>query len=171
MPLEVFVKLCGELREKCLLKDTRYCSIEHQLHMLLYTLSNATCNRNAQERFEHSGETISRYFHKTLEAVGSLHSEWVTLDFDLTPDRIHQDPRFFPFFKDAVGAIDGTLIPISLSPIEGVRFRSRKGAVSQNVMACCDFDMLFKFILAGWEGAANDSDVYNDAVGKGILNE
>jgi hypothetical protein len=35
---------------------------------------------------------------------------------------------------------------------------------SQNVMAVCDFDMGFTFVLAGWPGSAHDMRVFKDAV-------
>jgi hypothetical protein len=31
------------------------------------------------------------------------------------------------------------------------------------VLACCDFDMKFTFLLAGWEGSAHDQRVLQDA--------
>jgi hypothetical protein len=31
-------------------------------------------------------------------------------------------------------------------------------------MAACDFDLLFTFIMAGWEGAAHDTRIFLDAI-------
>jgi len=39
----------------------------------------------------------------------------------------------------------------------------RKGMTTQNVLACCDFDMRFTFVLAGWPGSAHDMRVFRDA--------
>lgn len=50
-------------------------------------------------------------------------------------------------------------IPASLQP----RYRNRKGTLSQNVLAACDFDLKFTYILAGWEGSAHDARVLSDA--------
>jgi hypothetical protein len=38
----------------------------------------------------------------------------------------------------------------------------RKGALSQNVIVVCAFDMRFHFVLLGWEGSAHDSRVLQD---------
>jgi len=38
-----------------------------------------------------------------------------------------------------------------------ILYIERKGIITQNVMAACDFDLLFTFIMAGWEGAAHDT--------------
>jgi hypothetical protein len=31
-------------------------------------------------------------------------------------------------------------------------------------MLACDFDLLFTFIMAGWEGAAHDTHIFLDAI-------
>lgn len=51
------------------------------------------------------------------------------------------------------------LIPNVLQP----RYRNRKGTLSQNVLAVCNFEMEFVYILAGWEGSAHDVRVLQDA--------
>ena len=50
-------------------------------------------------------------------------------------------------------------IPTKLQP----RYRNRKGTLSQNILAVCNFDMRFVYILAGWEGSAYDSQVLSNA--------
>jgi hypothetical protein len=37
--------------------------------------------------------------------------------------------------------------------------RTQKGLISKNVLAACDFDMRFTYILPGWKGSAADSTV------------
>lgn len=73
------------------------------------------------------------------------------------------NPKFFPFFKDALGAIDGTHIKATPAGEDRPRYRDRKGDISQNVLAACNFDMEFVYVLAGWEGSAADSHLYNEA--------
>ena len=41
----------------------------------------------------------------------------------------------------------------------------RKG-ITQNVLACCTPDMEFTYVLAGWEGSANDFTVLRDALSR-----
>ncbi|XP_019157340.1 PREDICTED: uncharacterized protein LOC109153896 [Ipomoea nil] len=46
-------------------------------------------------------------------------------------------------------------------------YRGRKGSmVTQNVMAVCSHDMMFTYVHAGWEGSANDSRIFLDAIAK-----
>lgn len=49
--------------------------------------------------------------------------------------------------------------------IEGEQapWRNRKGFLSQNVLAVCDFERNFTYILAGWEGSAHDGRVFASA--------
>ncbi|XP_020247765.1 protein ALP1-like isoform X1 [Asparagus officinalis] len=69
------------------------------------------------------------------------------------------------WFKDCIGMIDGTHVDAML-PINLVaRFRGRKG-VTQNVLAACTPNKLFTYILAGWEGSANDYRILQDALSR-----
>ena len=39
-----------------------------------------------------------------------------------------------------------------------------KGECFQNVMAICDFDMIFKYVVVRWEGTAHDSRVLKETI-------
>ena len=45
-------------------------------------------------------------------------------------------------------------------------YRNRHGTISQNVLAACNFDLEFIYVLSGWEGSAHDSKVLNDALSR-----
>jgi hypothetical protein len=66
--------------------------------------------------------------------------------------------------RGVLGAIDGTHIFCQSCP-ETLRaaHRNRKGAVTQNVLAACTFDMLFCYVLSGMEGSASDSWIFEQA--------
>jgi hypothetical protein len=70
---------------------------------------------------------------------------------------------YYPYFRDCVGAIDGTHIPAFVPEDKRAPFRNRKGTISQNVLAGCSFDFKFVYVLPGWEGSASDSVVFQDA--------
>ncbi|KAH1072771.1 hypothetical protein J1N35_025099 [Gossypium stocksii] len=68
--------------------------------------------------------------------------------------------------NDCIGALDGTHIRASIPlSIQG-RFRSRKGGMTQNVLAAITFDLEFSYVLAGWEGSAHDSRILSDALSR-----
>ncbi|XP_028785955.1 putative nuclease HARBI1, partial [Neltuma alba] len=168
----VFHLLCTKLEEHGLRKS-RYIGIEEVVAMFLNTIAHGQCNRMIQERFQRSGETVSRHFHNVLQACLSLSSELirpVDPTFRGTHRKIENDPRYYPFFKDAIGAIDGTHIPCVVPAAKRDRFIGRKGNPSQNVMAVCDWDMCFTFVLAGWEGSAHDARIFDSAITNSSLN-
>jgi hypothetical protein len=47
---------------------------------------------------------------------------------------------------------------------EVVNHTSRHGYTSQNVLAICDFDMRFTFVIAGWPSAVHDTRILNHAL-------
>ena len=86
-----------------------------------------------------------------------------------TPSKILNNSRFYPWFEDCIGAIDGTHVRASVPIEDQNRYRNRKSALSQNVLAAISFDDLkFTYVLAGWEGSAHDSRVLNDALSRGF---
>ncbi|XP_076929228.1 uncharacterized protein LOC143593497 [Bidens hawaiensis] len=68
-------------------------------------------------------------------------------------------------FRGAVGALDGSLIHAVVPTKEQDLYRGRgKRDCYQNVLAICDFNMIFTFIVAGWEGVAHDSRILSEAL-------
>nr|KYP47354.1 hypothetical protein KK1_031037 [Cajanus cajan] len=159
MEKHVFNQLCFELVE-CGLKATKQMGVQEMVAMFLNMVGHGVGNRMIQERFQHSGETVSRHFHKVLVACLNLAFEYIKpQDYRLSHvhTKIQKDRRYWPFFKNAIGAIDGTHIPCVVSPSEQPKFIGRKGYPTQNVMAVCDWDMCFIFALPRWEGTAHDA--------------
>lgn len=73
----------------------------------------------------------------------------------------------YPFFKDCLGAVDGTHINAFIpDEAEMAWNHNRKGGLTQNVFAATTFDMRFSYVLAGWEGSAADSRIFADARSK-----
>jgi hypothetical protein len=80
-----------------------------------------------------------------------------------TPPEISGNTKFYPFFKDALGAIDGTHINCCPTTADRQAARDRKGGVTQNCLAICGFDMVFYYMFSGWEGPALDLTMFHDA--------
>lgn len=66
--------------------------------------------------------------------------------------------------QGCLGALDGTYIQMRVPIADKPRYRSRKGAIATNVLAVCDRNGSFVYVLAGWEGSAADSRVLKDAI-------
>ncbi|XP_073153226.1 uncharacterized protein [Henckelia pumila] len=82
------------------------------------------------------------------------------------PERIRESTRFYPYFKDCIEAIDGTHILVTVSWRDANSYRNRHGIISQNILAACNFDLEFIYVLSGWEGSAHDSHVLTDALSR-----
>ncbi|KAL8545297.1 hypothetical protein ACS0TY_005463 [Phlomoides rotata] len=68
--------------------------------------------------------------------------------------------------KGCLGALDGTLIDVTVPEIDKARYHIRKGTISVNVLAACDRGMRFIYMLTGWEGSAADARVLRDAIAR-----
>ena len=83
---------------------------------------------------------------------------------DPVPTEIQHNPNFWPYFKDALGAIDGSHInfeaPASLHDI----YQNCKGYISQNCLFPCSFGLQFLYAPTGWEGTGTDTHLWDDAI-------
>jgi hypothetical protein len=82
---------------------------------------------------------------------------------DPSPSEIRDNPKLWPFFKDALGAIDGSHIHCAPPAIDRASYRNRKGFCSQNCLFACNFSLQFVYSLTEWEGSATDARVFEDA--------
>ncbi|KAK2651811.1 hypothetical protein Ddye_011667 [Dipteronia dyeriana] len=67
-------------------------------------------------------------------------------------------------FQDCIKGIDGTHIPAMKTECDVSSYCNRYGTISQNVLATCNFDLEFMYVLSGWEGSAHDSKLLIDAL-------
>jgi hypothetical protein len=77
-----------------------------------------------------------------------------------------QEARFSPHFHGVIGAIDGTHIPVVVPSSTTIAHFCRYQETTQNVLAVCDFDMRFTFVVVGWPGSVHDTRVFNEALVK-----
>ena len=96
----VFFRLRDILKERGLIKDTMNVSCTEQLAICLSVLALGTPNHQLAERFQHSGETISRHFNIVLRAIVTLKRDYIKLpESNRVPDRIRTNKNFYPAFK------------------------------------------------------------------------
>jgi hypothetical protein len=80
-----------------------------------------------------------------------------------TSTKITNYSKFEPYFSDCLGTLDRTHVEMHIPTELQPRYRNRKGTLSQNILAVCNFEMRFVYILAGWEGSVHDARVLQDA--------
>ncbi|XP_059436793.1 uncharacterized protein LOC132169855 [Corylus avellana] len=164
MQRDTFVSLANVLRENYL-EDSRSLRVEESLAIFCLIVGHRQGMRVVADRFQHSTETISRHFKHVMRALCNLGKTLIRpRQLDGVHPYIQGNPKYFPWFKDCVGAIDGTHIQAWVPAKKQNAFRGRKAVVSQNVVCACDFDMMFTFVYSGWERTTNDSRVFYDAV-------
>ncbi|CAN1286941.1 Protein ALP1-like [Linum perenne] len=174
MNCRCFQKLCQLLVSEGGLRCSWNIEIDEMVAIFLYTIAHNEKNRILQVVFRRSGETISRVIQLVLIDVLKLHKILYR-----TPKPIAEDstePRR-KYFKNCLGALDGTLITLRVPKERQQRYHTRKGTLVMNVLGVCNSDMEFIYTLAGWEGSAHDGRVLRDAlirpnglkVSKGLL--
>lgn len=167
MPLYTFLQLDIWLQENTFLKPSRYISVAEKLTMFLSSVGYAITNRGVQERFQHSGETVSRCFHEVLQALVLMHVQYVQIPFGTysTDRRITGDAKYGPYLGDCLGALERNTISQLTYPTQiEYLIETGKAFLSQNVLAVVTFDLRYCYILPGWEGSAHDGRVLADAV-------
>ena len=121
MSQTVFMKLKTELLTSGALTPTRNMGLDELLAIFLFTVSHSSANRDVQERFQRSGETISRHdtiiwhlycldvadrakraVHRAREASCSLAGKYIRLPDGCLSPLFETIQSFFPFSKTVV---------------------------------------------------------------------
>jgi hypothetical protein len=112
--------------------------------------------------FKNSSETISRKFEEDLLCVVAMSVDYirpVDPNFSTTHTRISRDRRMMPYFKNCIGALDGTHISATPRSEDLIRYIGRGGIATQNVLAIVDFDMRFIYASTGQPGSMHGTNV------------
>ncbi|KAL7607165.1 hypothetical protein Lser_V15G15680 [Lactuca serriola] len=161
-----FVRLCAHFRVNYALKDSKHVSVEEKMAMFLMMIGHNQRYVIIKRRFQHSKQTIHKFFHEVFDKMLLFaHDIIVLTSFNPNPNILEHNRRLRRVFKGAIGALDGTLIHVVVPANKRDLYRSRgKGDCYQNVLAICDFNMMFTFVVAGWEGTAHDSRILSEAL-------
>ncbi|KAL8110482.1 hypothetical protein AgCh_026265 [Apium graveolens] len=156
-----FEKLCHLLEFKGGLVTTKQVTVKEVVALFLHILAHDLKNRTIQAIFACSGETVSRQFHIVLGSLLKLRKDYIK---KVDHSTSYVDDNQWKWFEGAVGALDGTHIKMIVPVEDRSRYRDRKGDISTNVLATCDPDLCFTYVLSGWEGSASDPRVLRDAL-------
>ena len=94
-----FLLLVNELKHRGHLRDSHAVSVEEQLAIFLFTIGHSQRNRVMQNFFQHSGETISRYYNLTLDVIVKLVPYYMKQFERECPLEIASNHLFYPSFK------------------------------------------------------------------------
>jgi hypothetical protein len=73
------------------------------------------------------------------------------------PNDICSNSKLSPYFDNVLGATDGTQISCLPSSEERESSHNRTDGITQNVLACCSFDLRFQYFLSGADGASSNA--------------
>ncbi|PPE02884.1 hypothetical protein GOBAR_DD00091 [Gossypium barbadense] len=123
--------------------------VDEQLAIFLHIISHHLKNRVIKHHFNRSGETVSRSFHSVLNAVIRLQD---VLFKKAEPITANSSDTRWKWFKNCLGALDGTHIKIRVPTVDKARYRTRKGDIATNMLGVCTPNMQFVYVLPAWEG-------------------
>ncbi|KAK2649830.1 hypothetical protein Ddye_017319 [Dipteronia dyeriana] len=66
--------------------------------------------------------------------------------------KLRESTRYYPYFKGCIRGVDGTHISAMITGCKVSSYRNRHRIISQNVLAACNFDLEFMYVLSGWDG-------------------
>ncbi|KAI7956854.1 hypothetical protein MJO28_003949 [Puccinia striiformis f. sp. tritici] len=166
MKVPCFMILKNLLEDHGALYDSKHVTATEKLGILLYMLITGLSNRKLQQRFQRSASTISITINQLVKDItGNQVLIWKFIALPAhnagTPDEIKSNPKFSPYFDDCVGSVDGSHIPVHVN--DQTAFVNWKGYPSQNVLAICNFNMEFTYVMPGWEGSAHDGRLWDEA--------
>ncbi|GLT38205.1 hypothetical protein SLA2020_124690 [Shorea laevis] len=158
-----FNRLCDLLLTEGKLKNSGSVLVKEQVAMFLYILGHDKKNRVIKLNFIQSGESVSRHFNKVLNVVIRC-SESLTSMPELVLERCTDEK--WKWFKNCLGALDGTHIEVRVPLIDKPRYQNRKGDIATNVLSVCSRNLQFVFVLPRWEGSASNSRVFRNAIAR-----
>ncbi|KAG8382613.1 hypothetical protein BUALT_Bualt05G0095700 [Buddleja alternifolia] len=158
-----FGRLCFILENVGGLSPTKNVLVSEQVAIFLSVLAHHTKNRIVKHHFKRSGYTIITHFNNVLTALLKLHTLFLVKP---VPIEVNCRNERWKRFKGHLRALDGTYIPLRVAQKNKARYRNRKGDVSINVLAVCDINMNYTYLLFSWEGPAADSRVLKDAINR-----
>ncbi|XP_052621710.1 uncharacterized protein LOC111898482 [Lactuca sativa] len=166
MSHDSFVRLYAHFRVHYSLKDNKHVSVEEKMAMFLMMIGHNERYVIIKRRFQNSKQTIHKFFYEVSEKMMLFVQDvMVPTSFNLNSNIPGHNRRLRRVFKGAVGALDGTLIHAVVPAKKQDLYRSRgKGDCYQNVLAIGDFNMIFTFVVAEWDGVAHDSRILSEAV-------
>ncbi|MFQ6657023.1 hypothetical protein Gotur_026874 [Gossypium turneri] len=102
---------------------------------------------------------------EVLQTLGGLKSSRnMFVDEQAEPITANSSDTRWKWFKNFLGALDGTHIKIRIPTVGKPRYRTRKDDIATNMLGVCTPNMQFVYVLPGWEGSVADGRVLRDAI-------
>lgn len=119
----------------------------------LHWLGTGSVVRQQETKFQLAYSTCREYRVQGIAAITAALAHTIRIPTQVPPEFAQK----FPHFDQALGAIDGTHIEVTVASDDANEFRSRKTTITTNVLIFCDWNLNICFVHAGAEGSAHDS--------------
>ncbi|XP_048613361.1 uncharacterized protein LOC125587205 [Brassica napus] len=162
MNQKTFEALCKMLAERYGLKETHHVYIEESVAMFLETVGQDKTKMDIAARYQRSVDTVQRKLDEVLSALLKFAEDTLRPqkgEFGRVIPVLRNDDRYWPHFRDCVGALDGTHVPVRPPSQNAEAYKGRKQDPTMNVLAICSFDMKFIYAYLGVPGRAHDTKV------------
>jgi len=162
MNQSTFRSLCKTLSEQYKLEESCHVYLEESVAMFIEMVAQDLTVRVLAERYQHSLDTVKRKLDEVLSALLKLASDIVKPTKDDVTNVcpfILEDKRYMPYFRDCIGALDGTHVPVRPPSGSLERFIGRKSEPTMNILAVCNFSLKFTYAYVGVPGRAHDTKV------------
>lgn len=159
MEVPLFLYLCELLVERGYWQPhpTQRVGVHESVAIALVCLSHNKRHRDLAKCFQHSLEMMDQHLRHCLRALVRLGRHIVRpRNENRIHPRIGNSGKFWPWFKDCIGAVDGTHVSAWCQARDRDHFRNRHGYLSQNVLAGCNHDMRLVYVRVGWDDSAHD---------------
>jgi hypothetical protein len=123
------------------------------LAVTLHWLGTGSVVRQQETKFQLAYSTCREYRIQGIAAITAALAHTIRIPTQVPPVFAQK----FPHFDQALGAIDGTHIEVTVASDDANEFRSRKTTITTNVLIFCDWNLNICFAHAGAEGSAHDS--------------
>ena len=156
--------LCSYLHPHLVKKVTRFrspVSVEQRIAVTIWRLATNIELRTISVLFGLGQSTVGRIVYETCEAI----TTYLLKKFVRIPQgqRLQENIEGFEHrrgFPQAVGAIDGTHIPIICPEESGADYYNRKSFYLIIMQAIVDYQGLFMDVHIGWPGKVHDTRVF-----------
>ena len=143
-----FIWLCNELRPYLLKHTTQMrmpLSVETQLGVTLYYLSDEAHYRKMANAFGIGKATVSKIICRVCYVISKIHGPKYIKMPNTTNETMTSVSSFYSKcgFLQCLGAVDGARIDIKQPKCNPTAYINRKSHYSINVQACCDHEYSF----------------------------
>lgn len=99
MSRDAFVLLCNHFRQRAWIKDSKHVSVEEKIAMFLTIIAHNERFVVMKRRFQHSSQTVHKYFHEVLEAMMHFAKEMIVPTVDLDSNILAAQKNIRNIFK------------------------------------------------------------------------